>query len=109
MTETRPRDLLYDAWVETWGEPQTSSERGRLNRALKELREIDATPEQVRHALDAYPKLFPGMTRSPQGVTGNWTALLARRPPPARSAGPETCQHGVSFWNRCARCLEDTP
>ena len=38
----RPRDLLYDAWVETWGEPVTATERGRLNKALKELREMCA-------------------------------------------------------------------
>lgn len=106
--KTRTRDLLYDAWVETWGEPQTRTERGRLNRALKELREIDATPDQVRRVLRRYDHEFSGCARSPQGVTGNWTLLLnsaALRDMTRR--GESLCPHGVSFFDRCAKCVEE--
>ena len=108
--KTRPRDELWDAWVETWGEPQTKTERGRLNRAIKELREIDATPDQVRQALRRYDREFQGCTRSPQGVTGNWTLLnkpssfyrdVSRR----GESLADTCSHGVSFFERCEECV----
>jgi hypothetical protein len=102
----RPRDELYDAWVETWGQPATDTERGRLNRALKELRKIDATPEQVRTVLRRYDQEF-NCTRSPQGVTGNWTQLLngAMRRETARR-GESLCPHGISFFERCQKCID---
>jgi hypothetical protein len=103
MKTRRPRDLLYDAWVEVWGEPQTTSERGRLNRALKELREIGASPAEVRRVLASYDREFRNVPRSPQGVTRNWSALLAatlRRSTQVR----DVCHHGVSFFVRCPEC-----
>jgi hypothetical protein len=104
---TRPRDPLWDAWVDTWGEPQTATERGRVNRALKELREIDATPEQVRLVLRRYDREFQGCTRSPQGVTGNWTLLLNSRALREISRNGETlCPHGIGFFDRCQQCVD---
>ena len=106
----RQRDLLYDAWVEIWGEPQTKTERGRVNKALKELRDIGATPEQVRLVLRRYDREFSGCTRSPQGVTGNWTLLsssAALRDMTRRGESlADTCSHGVSFFERCEACID---
>lgn len=112
MPKLGERDPLYDAWVETWGEPQTRDERGRVNAALKQLREIDATPDQVRQALRRYDREFQGCTRSPQGVTGNWS-LLCRPSSFFRDVSrrgesvAETCAHGVSFFERCPKCVEE--
>lgn len=44
---TRPRDELWDALTEHFGEPRTTSERGRRNKAVKELREAGATSEEI--------------------------------------------------------------
>lgn len=105
--KTRARDLLYDAWVEVWGEPVTATERGRLNKALKELREIDATPDQLRQVLRRYDREFNGCTRSPQGVTGNWTLLLnsaALRE--VSRQGESLCPHGIHYMERCQECID---
>jgi hypothetical protein len=104
---TRTRDLLYDAWVETWGAPVTLTERQRLNKALRELREVNATPEQVRYVLGAYEKEFRGCVRSPQGVTGNWSLLLnSRRKREMTRRGETTCPHGVDYFDRCQECID---
>lgn len=108
MRTTRPRDVLYDAWTQTWGEPVTRTERGRLNRALKELREVGATPDQVTRALRNYDAEFKGCARSPQGVTGNWRLLTTSRLLRDRSrSGDTSCPHGVSYFERCAQCIEE--
>ena len=101
----RKRDPLWDAWVAEWGEPQTADERGRINAALKQLRDINATPEQITRALRAYDEQFNAV-RSPQGVTGNWTVLTSS-PSRQRWGRQETCQHGVSFFERCEKCIRE--
>lgn len=102
VRKLHPRDELWDAWAEVWGEPQTKTERARVNAALKELRAISATADDVRRALTNYGREFPGIVPSPQGVTGNWTLLTARAKP--AEARTSTCQHGVSFFERCPEC-----
>lgn len=52
MDENRPRDLIWDTLTEAFGEPRTPSERGRRNRAVRELRLAEATPEEVQIAID---------------------------------------------------------
>lgn len=101
----RKPDPLWNAWVRTWGEPETANQRGRINDALGQLRAISATPEQVERALRSYDRLFAGCTRSPQGVTGNWTELLrlSKQPGPRKQ---DTCSHGVSFFERCQECVD---
>ena len=107
----RKRDPLFDAWVEAWGAPQTRDERNRLNAALRQLREIGATPAQVTLVLRRYDREFSGCTRSPQGVTGNWSLLckpssfyrdVSRR----GESLADTCSHGVSFFERCEECVD---
>lgn len=71
----RPRDELWDAWVTEVGEPVTDSERGRLNKALAELRKIDATAEQLQQKIRRYRSKWPGIELSPQAVVGNWSSL----------------------------------
>lgn len=78
--ESLVRDELWDALVAELGEPATASERGRRNKALKELRAIDATADEVRRRCRAYRRLYPTATLTPQALTGNWSSLTA--PPP---------------------------
>lgn len=54
----RPRDLTWDALTEGFGEPRTSQERARRNRAVKELKDAQATPEEIAVAIAFCEKNF---------------------------------------------------
>lgn len=43
----RPRDELWDALTDEFGEVRTKSERGRRNVAVRELREAAVTPAEI--------------------------------------------------------------
>lgn len=79
----RRRDPLWDALAAEVGEPATRSERGRLNAALAELREIGATAEQIRARCAAYRSRW-SVDLTATGLVANWT-LLERSPPPKRN------------------------
>lgn len=74
-TSARPRNPVWDALVEELGQPQTKSERGRFNRAEKELREIEASPQEIAQRCSVYRRRWPSMTLTPQALTSNWTNL----------------------------------
>lgn len=59
---SRPTDELWDALTEHFGEVRTSSERGRRNKAVKELREAEATPEEVGIAVEFCRRNFTHFT-----------------------------------------------
>lgn len=61
MTE-RPADEVWDTLTELFGEVRTKSERGRRNRAVGELREAKATPEEIRVAYAFCKKNFTAYT-----------------------------------------------
>lgn len=48
----KPRDELWDALTAAFGEVRTKSERGRRNRAIRELREAEVTPHELEVTLD---------------------------------------------------------
>jgi hypothetical protein len=47
-----PKDEIWDAFVDEFGPVLTKSERGRRNRACRELRAAGVTGQQVRIAID---------------------------------------------------------
>jgi hypothetical protein len=69
------RALLWHAIVAEVGEPATTSERGRINSAVKELCEIDATPDDVRARSDRYRKLWPDIVLTARALANNWSLL----------------------------------
>jgi hypothetical protein len=71
----RPRNPVWDALVDGLGQPQTKSERGRFNRAVKELEDIEATPEDIAQRCSVYRRRWPNITLTPQALTSNWTNL----------------------------------
>jgi hypothetical protein len=115
MTE-KPRDYSFEAMVEVTGadiSQLTSDERGRINRALKELRVLieddyilaDAIHEHAK----AYKIVYPEIALTPQALTGQWSSIQEKAgamtkprltqspsaavPPPGRRVC-ETCDGG---------------
>lgn len=73
----RPRDPLWDALVAELGEPATKSERGRRNKALVELREVQATAQDIHDRLRHYRKRWPGVEVTATALAANWTTLAS--------------------------------
>ena len=78
----RPPDHLFDTMVTVCGinpATLTGSERGRINKALKELREVGATPQDIEARAKAYRTKYPDAAITPTALTGNWSALQTAR------------------------------
>lgn len=82
------RDALFEALFECYfrrpydaamAARLTRTERGRLNRAARELREVGATPDDVRVRWDAAVIRWPKITMTPTALSGNWAALATSR------------------------------
>lgn len=57
-----PRDPIWDALDEEFGEVRTKSERGRRNQAVRELRDAEVTPEEIKIAVDFCRRNFTNFT-----------------------------------------------
>ena len=81
---TRPPDLLWDALAvalgDTPGERVTETQRGVRNRALKELREVGATPEQLRERAMEYRRQWPDVTLTAMGLVKHWAQMAPTAP-----------------------------
>jgi DNA-binding transcriptional ArsR family regulator len=53
----------------------TRTERGQLNKATAELREIGATPEQVLGKAKAWAKQYPNANLTPTALVKHWSTL----------------------------------
>lgn len=74
----RKRDLLFEALVEACEMDMTaltSSARGVLNRATNELRQVEATPEQVLSAARLYRTKYPNAAMTPSALTKHYPSL----------------------------------
>lgn len=98
----RKTDPLFEAVCQTcgidWTRPLTSSARGRINKAVKELRDAGVTPDLVPSAGKAYRRKFPNAELTPTALAANW-ATLAAEVKPAKKAWSET--------NWCQQCGQD--
>lgn len=77
----RPKDELWETILRVCGidgQTLTGSERGRINKALKELREVGATPQELEGRAAAYKTKFPDAAITPTALTGNWSALTPK-------------------------------
>lgn len=75
----RKRDLLFEALVEVQGstlDGLTKNERGKLNKARKEIADAGGTPQQVRQAAVAYPRVFPDATLTAMALANHWSRLV---------------------------------
>lgn len=62
-------DPIWDVLTEEFGEALTKSERGRRNTVVKELREAEVTPDQIRIAVSYCRRNFTYFT---EGAVCNW-------------------------------------
>lgn len=88
---TRRRDELWDAVLAACGiDPvakHSKSARGAWNHALGELRELGATPDDVRAKAAAYRATWPTASLTPTALARRWSEV-ATTSPPASSATP---------------------
>ena len=79
----RPRDPIWDTLMEVCGIETTAipkSARGAYNRAVKELREVGATPEQIRNRAARWHKVYAGATLTPTALVKHWASLAGSKP-----------------------------
>lgn len=81
---TRPRDAVWDALIAIFPAPTNDAERGRLNQAVKLLKQSGATPQAIHAKVAAYKRTFPRAVCTPMAIANNW-AMLA----PAKTTQPE--------------------
>lgn len=91
------RHELFDAIAAACGiEKPTSSERGRLNKAVKELEAVNASPAEVHERARRWHRKFPDSVLTPQSLPKNWSAL----------AGPRRMPAVVETFDVCPECKE---
>lgn len=81
----RERDYSYEALTEVCGlvaEEITKDERGRVNAALKQLREIHTDDfllaDLIHDRANLYRAVYPDAALTPQALAGNWSQLPAK-------------------------------
>ncbi|MEN6301702.1 MAG: hypothetical protein ABFD96_03215 [Armatimonadia bacterium] len=80
-------DPLWDALArEMRRQPETTSERGRWNHAVKELRDAGATPADIEARSVEYRRRWPKVEFTPTGLAANWGTLGTPRTGPVERA-----------------------
>jgi DNA-binding transcriptional ArsR family regulator len=93
----RQRDLLFEALVQVSGQRLdrlTKSERGRINKAAQELRQVGATPDQVTRAAATYRREYPNAALTATALAANWSKFA-----PAPAQNPVRVE-------RCPVCMQ---
>jgi len=76
--ERRVKDNLFETIADACGislTGMTRTARGQLNKATKELREVGATEEQVRHKAKAYKAQYPNAALTPTALIKHWSSF----------------------------------
>lgn len=79
-SEPRKRDPLWDVCDEVFGKTTTRSEASRRGKELKQLREIGASPDDLRLVASRYQREHPQWTFSLGAVLSHWTRLSGGGP-----------------------------
>lgn len=78
--KSRKSDPLWDATLDVCGlagADATSSERGAWNRAVKDLRAVNATPTEVVRRGRAFRDRWPGVSLTPSALARRWNECVA--------------------------------
>jgi biotin operon repressor len=74
----RPTDNLFESVAKACGISLTNltrSSRGQLNKAVKELREVGATEQDVQAKAKAYRTQYPNATLTPTALVKHWSSF----------------------------------
>jgi DNA-binding MarR family transcriptional regulator len=85
-TNGRKPDLLFESLVEVCGldlSELTKNERGKVNAACKQLREVGASPDDVRERARAYRRRFENAALTPTALVNNWSQIKANPSQPS--------------------------
>jgi hypothetical protein len=99
----RKADVLFEALASVGGHDLsrlTRAERGRINAAAKQLRELGATPDDVTAARKVWVSLYPSARCTVMALVNHWSEL--QRSSPARAAGPNgrsSCDVCATAWS----------
>ncbi|HEY7823591.1 MAG TPA: helix-turn-helix domain-containing protein [Acidimicrobiia bacterium] len=77
-SSTKKKDKTFETLAEVCGislNGMPRSSRGQLNKAAKELREIEATPELIRAKAVAYRKQYPNISLTPTALVKHWSSF----------------------------------
>lgn len=78
------RDELFEALYECWtgtgytrdgATAMTTTQRGRINRAVVELKRIGASPDEVKVKWKACARQWPNVTITPQTLCAHWSTI----------------------------------
>ena len=77
------RDLIFETLATVcgydWKGVMTKDERGRLNKAVKQLKDIEATPQEIELRAKNFVMAY-GFHPQPQSITSMWTKLKTNQP-----------------------------
>jgi len=76
----RKPDLVFEAIANACGidwKALTKNERGALNNAASQLREIKATPDDIQARAAKYRQKWPGIDLTPMALVNNWNTVIA--------------------------------
>lgn len=91
--DRKPRspDLHWEALASWMGcKPETDSERGAWNKALKQLKQAGATPEDILRRGTWYEQTYLGIQKTPTGLVKHWGELANGPRVPTRSDQDQT-------------------
>ena len=74
----RPRDRVFETIAEVCKinyKQTTKSELGELRGSRRQLKELQATPEEVYRKAEIYHRMFPGMMLTPSALVKYWSRL----------------------------------
>ncbi len=78
IKKERPRDELWDTLIAVLGydtKDITRNIREQINGALKQLREVQATPYDIQQRAQIYRFMYPTLILTPMGLVNRWADL----------------------------------
>lgn len=74
---SRPVDLYWEALcrVLRYDPDEASLQRGKLNKAIKDLKSVGATPEDILQRAPLYEVLYPDWAYTPTAIASHWASL----------------------------------
>ncbi|HEY7823931.1 MAG TPA: helix-turn-helix domain-containing protein [Acidimicrobiia bacterium] len=100
-SSTNKKDETFETLAEVCGISLTGltrSARGQLNRAAKELREVEATPDMIRAKAKAYKAQYPNATLTPTALVKHWASFAEQEKKANRKSIWETYDPPESYY-----------